>query len=264
MRHADGRSIGGRRISEAFRDPHLYENYSDVVVDITALPRGLYFPLIGTLLDVAGSPEGSDALKNLHIVVAENPGLDHRIMDEGGDQTEWMYGFTGSMSLSSQGDAPRIWAPVLGEGQAGRLSKYQEFVKPREICPVLPLPADDPRRGDELIVEYRDLLFDNWRVEPRDILQSGEQNPFDLYRQLCGLDQRYSSALEPLGGARIIVSSHSSKLLSLGVLLAAYDRDLAIPHIEPTGYIVRDGLSKADAQGTLFEVWLAGEAYTQT
>jgi len=36
---------------------------------------------------------------------------------------------------------------------------------PDEICPVLPFPALNPRRGDNLVLEYRDLLFDRLRID---------------------------------------------------------------------------------------------------
>lgn len=261
MRRSDGRSIGGRRISEAFRDAATYADFTDVVVDITALPRGLYYPLLGTLLDLWDPPVGRADLGNLHVVVCENPGVDLKIEEEGGDRAECVHGFSGGLSLTSTGDSPLIWAPVLGERQQTRLRKIAESLKASEICPVLPFPAANPRRGDRLIIEYRELLFERWTVEPRDILYADEQNPFDVYRQLCRLDERYSSALRSLGPVKTVVSAHSSKLLSLGVLLAAFERQLAVPHVEPTGYMVSDGFQPGDADGELFEIWLAGEAY---
>jgi hypothetical protein len=258
---SEGRSVGGRRLSEAFRDGSIFSGYTDVVVDITALPRGLYFPLIGTLLQTWRPPESAAGLPNLHVAICENPSLDARIAEEGGEQVDWMFGFSGGMPLTSQADVPRVWAPVLGAGQRSRLVKYHEFIKPVEICPVLPFPSRDPRRGDTLVLEYQDLLFDSWRVATRDMIFADERNPFDLYRQLWQLETRYAAALSPLGGVRTIVSTHSSKLLSLGVLLAAFERQLAVPNAEPTGYVVHDGLRANDAEGELFSVWLAGEAY---
>lgn len=177
------------------------------------------------------------------------------------NRAEWVHGFSGGLSRESAGDSPRIWAPVLGERQSTVLSKIAEYVKADEITPVLPFPAQDPRRGDRLLVEYRELLFEAWAVEPRDIIYAAEGNPFDVYQQLCGLEQRYSAALKSLGTAKTVVSAHSSKLLSLGVLLAAYERKLSVPHVEPTGYIVNNGFQLDDEDGELFEIWLAGEAY---
>lgn len=194
-------------------------------------------------------------------MVCENPGVDSKISEEGGDKAEWVYGFSGGLARLAEADVPRIWAPVLGTGQVTRLKKIVDFVNPREICPVLPFPAMNPRRGDDLLGEYRDLLFDSWKVEPRDIIYASEQNPFDVYRALCRLDERYRSALARLGGAKTVVSAHSSKLLSLGVLLAAFERELAVPQVQPTGYLVHDALQQDDATGELFDVWLKGEPY---
>lgn len=260
MRRPEGRAVGGRQVAAAFTDPGRFRGFSDTVVDITALPRCLYFPLIAALLELWSEPDG-EPLGNLHVVVCENAGVDRRILEEGGDKAEWVHGFASGLPRVAEAEVPRIWAPVLGEGQAARLKKIAEFANPQEICPVLPFPASNPRRADDLIGEYRELLFDTWRVEPRDVIYAAEQNPFDVYRQLCRLDERYASALRPLGGAKTIVSAHSSKLLSLGVLLAAFERHLAVPQVQPTGYVVQDGFQPDDSTGELFDAWLQGEPH---
>ncbi|GAI43334.1 unnamed protein product, partial [marine sediment metagenome] len=97
MQSRDGRSTGGIRISEAFRDPLIYSEFSDVVVDITALPAELYFPLIATLLTVWRSQQEQYLNPvNLHVVVCDNPNVDRMITPEGGDKAEFIYGFTGT------------------------------------------------------------------------------------------------------------------------------------------------------------------------
>lgn len=59
----------------------------------------------------------------------------------------------------------------------------------------------------------------------------------------------------------MIVSAHSSKLLSLGALLAAYDRpEIAVAHVEAQGYHVDMDLM-ASVDGELCEIWIAGEPY---
>ena len=59
------------------------------------------------------------------------------------------------------------------------------------------------------------------------------------------------------------MSAHSSKLLSLGVLLAAYEHKLAVAHVEPTDYDFDQKAVDLEAN-ELFEVWLTGEAYVTT
>ncbi len=134
------------------------------------------------------------------------------------------------------------------------------MLRPREVKPFLPFPSRNPRRGDDLVSEYRSLLFDTWEVGPRDFIYANERNPFDIYRQISELARDYEQYLRPLGTANTVVSTNASKLLSLGVFLAAFEHKLGVAHVEPTTY--RSGPTPAD-QGAneLFEVWLTGEAY---
>src|SRR5439155_805554 len=117
-----------------------------------------------------------------------------------------------------------------------QLEVLRQNLLPNEICPVLPFPARNPRRSDNLLVELRELLQDTVQVEPANFIYADESNPFDLYRALARLHDRYRSALAPLGEATVVVSMHSSKTLSLGALLAAYERQLPVMNAEPEHY----------------------------
>jgi hypothetical protein len=78
---------------------------------------------------------------------------------------------------------------------------------------------------------------------------------------------QYDHALKPLGGCKIILSALSSKLLSIGALLAAYDLkqknySIGVAHVEAQGYTMsgKNGM-KSEAEGELFSLWIAGEGY---
>lgn len=259
-RTEDGRTTGGLQVSRACIEIGPFERFTDVIVDITALPSGIYFPLIATLLneyDEADTPSW-----NLHCVVCENVDLDDRIYSEGGDRAERVYGFGGQYERESEPEVIRVWAPVLGEHQADSLRKIEDDVGPVEVKPVLPFPSRDPRRGDKLIAEYRSKIFGAWEVDPQGIIYANEQDPFDLYLQLGRLTRNYVASLQPLGTAKTVLSSHTSKLLSLGVLLAAFEHELVVMHVEPTGYS-NDDLDGSADQNEMFEVWLAGEPYME-
>jgi hypothetical protein len=118
--------------------------------------------------------------------------------------------------------------PVLGEHQELYIRSIYEFLAPNEVCPVLPFPARNPRRGDDLLLELRRLIFDTIEVEPRNFMYADERNPFDLYRGLCRLSDRYTKALAPLGNVTVVTSVHGSKVLSVGALLAAYEKNLSV------------------------------------
>ena len=261
-RSQEGRSTGGINISAKFRDARSYVGYSDVVVDITALPDELYFPLIGTLLTIWSSGSVQElGLGNLHVVVCDNPQVDSMILPEGGDKAELMYGFTGTVHRASIGDPIPIWVPVLGENQGQHLQKIAEYHRPQVVAPVLPFPARSPRRGDNLLLEYRSLIFETWDVDPSDIILADEQDPFDVYAKLCAFASDYEESLSAVGTTQMIVSSHSSKLHSLGVLLAAWERRFGITHVQPTGHVVDGSFQAVHEMGELFDVWLAGEPY---
>ena len=257
-RTADGRVTGGQKTSNLFSEIDVAK-FTDVIVDITALPTSIYFPLLGTLLRVH---DETGATWNLHCVVCENAELDDAILAEGGDQAEFMYGFQGEFRLASEEEHLTVWAPVLGERQAESLRKIADAIAPDDVKPVLPFPARNPRRGDNLMSEYASEIFDTWGVNPSDLIYADEQDPFDLYLQLGRLKTEYSKALALLGPVQTVVSTHASKLLSLGVLLAAYEHDLAVMHVEPTGY-GEVGLDQPLGSNELFEVWLAGDPYRQ-
>ena len=261
-RNREGRSTGGINISAEFREAQSYVGFSDVVVDITALPAELYFPLIGTLLTIWHSSNVQAlGLGNLHVVVCDNPLVDSMILPEGGDKAELMYGFTGTVQRASIGDPIPIWAPVLGENQGEHLQKIAEYHRPQVVAPVLPFPARSPRRGDDLLLEYRSLIFETWDVDPTDIIFADEQNPFDVYAKLCAFASDYEESLSSIGTTQMIVSSHSSKLHSLGVLLAAWERRFGVAHIQPTGHVVNGSFGAEHETGELFDIWLAGEPY---
>lgn len=263
----EGRRIGPRNAVNIFSSIDDLVKYTDIVVDISAIPRGLYFPIIGKLLDFYDNTESKSL--NIHVVVADNPMLDAKIRPESvDDKAEYMHGFSGNIELVSTAEVPRIWMPILGEKRTVHMERIHTLVTPiEEICPVLPSPAINPRRGDDLISEYRELLFEALRVEPTNIVYAAEQNPFEVYRQIAKTVIQYNRALLPLKGCKTILSALSSKLLSIGALLAAYDlrREYAIgvAHVEAQGYTMpeEEQIIESKYQEELFSLWLAGECY---
>ena len=161
---------------------------------------------------------------------------------------------------------PRVWFPVLGENQDARLIKIREDLMPDEICPVLPFPSREPRRGDEIMVSYQQTLFDDFQIEPRNILHASEFNPFEAYKQIyCAID-RYRDALADLGGCKAYVSPLSSKLLSVAALLACYDHktrkganrrlDVGMPYVESLSY--GDVSQTTNDPRELYSMWIRG------
>lgn len=262
----DGRRTTSRSAESLFTSIDEFKPYGDVVVDISAMPRGIYVPLIAKCLHLIDT-NGRNNL-NLHVIVSESPHLDGQIYDEGPDETaDYIHPFRGGSDREGSGKQPRVWIPILGEGQVVQLKRIYDLVVPDEIAPLMPSPSLDPRRGDDLAYEYRELLFDQLRVEPRNIIYASERNPFEAYRQLRQTIGHYQLALAPLGGCLSVLSVVSTKLLSLSALLAAYELkqakiNIGIAHVESQGYRADEScFEMKDAQAVLFGMVLTGEYY---
>lgn len=268
----DRRRVSSRSAANVFVSLEDFRGFDDLVIDISSMPRNVYLPLIAKvlyLLDESGA-DSSQPKPNLHVFVAEDPTLDHRIRDEEVDEAaDYIHGFRGGLEMEASAGRPKVWFPLLGEDQRTQLNRIYDLVIPDEICPVLPSPSVNPRRGDDLVMEYREFLFDLLRVEPRNFIYASERNPFEVYRQIRKSVLQYINALEPLGGCKTVLSAISSKLMSVGALLVAYELkqrnvEIGIAHVESGGYkIDNESDERDDSQTELFSLWLAGECYEQ-
>ena len=202
----DGRRIGTIKAGSIFKEYKELTPYTDIVVDVSALPTSIYFPLIGKIMTLIDINHGANDLPNLHLVGAENPTLDKIIHAEGiDDDADFLHGFSNGLEMEATGNISRVWIPILGEDQEGELERIDDLVKPQEICPVLPFPCSDPRRGDNLILEYRRLLFDRFKVEPGNIIYTSENNPFEVYQKLVETIHHFNESLLPIGGCKVVI-----------------------------------------------------------
>jgi len=277
LRMWSNEEVGRHRVSslsatEIFSDASAFDQYTDIVIDINALPRSVYLSLIAKtmlILDNRRNTHPEKPALNLHVVVCESAVLDQNIRSiEVDDTAHYLRSCVNGMELESAEDITNIWIPVLGEGKKDHLERIHDLVKPEETYPVLPLPSFNPRRGDELLVEYR-RSFDTWHVEPRSIIYAAENNPFQVYRQIRGAVLRSNRSLKPLGGCKAAVSTLSSKLLSVGALLAVYDLmqydlPIGLAHIEAQGYEINAEVTDLSVdEGELYTMWITGECYEQ-
>lgn len=264
----DRRRIGSREAANLFADAESLNKYTDIIVDISALPRSVYFSTLGKLyylFDAASQKPGS-TIPNLHVAVAESAEVDRLVQVTGVDENgQYLHGFVADLELEASSDVPKLWIPILGELQAPQLERLHALVNPSEICPMVPAPAKNPRRADNLFTEYRTLLLDDWLVEPKNILYANERNPFEAYRQIHQTVRYYDESLQPLRGCRTIISALSSKLLSLAALLAACELNqsgyrVALADVPAQGYEV-DATVEGVKDSELFFLSLLGECY---
>lgn len=267
----DGRRISSRSASGILTGLIEFDEYTDLIIDISAMPRSIYFPLVGKTLHLLDQSSDSDGPKglNIFVVVSENPILDSRIRDEGPDDTaDYIHPFEGGLGMEATAELPRIWIPLLGEGQGVQLERIYDLVGPDEICPVLPSPSINPRRGDDLVLEYRELLFDRLRIDSRNFIYVSERNPFEVYRQVRRTVLHYREALQPLGGCKSVLSALSSKLMSVGALMVAYELkqkkvNIGVAHVESHGHVMSENaqMPLQKEQSEVFGLWLSGDCY---
>lgn len=263
-RSDEDRSIASINASKIIEDIDI-QDFSDIIVDISAMPRSVFLPILNKILNYIDKYEGRS--KNLHIVVAENPDLDSSIQDKGIDeQMSFPHGFR-VFSTSSTEDYSRIWIPILGEGQLEQFKIINKELEPVAVCPVLPFPSSNLRRGDNLINYYQDYLFNDPDFEPNNIIYADEQNPFQVYRLLNRTIEQYHNTFNILGGCKILISTLSSKLLTVGAFLAVYEakkqgKIVGIAHVESIDHNLEGEQREQFSQNEkMYELWITGEPY---
>lgn len=258
-----------RNTKLALTERDAFKSYTDIILDISAMPRMVALTAIAqltTLLDAMAKQDGTDV--NLHVTTAESIVSDRRASTGSlSDVVTHVVGFSGRLNAGSDEYLPRVWFPVLGENQTNRLRLIRQELRPDEICPVIPFPSRESRRGDKIIASYRQTLFDDFQVEPRNILHACEFNPFEAYKQMFGAIDRYRFALREFGGCKAYVSPLSSKLLSVGALLACYDHkfttlhdrllSVGMPCVESVSYGEVD--QSWEDRRDLYSMWIRGE-----
>jgi hypothetical protein len=259
--------IGDRQAAQILKSYEQIEQFTDIIIDISALPRGVYFSLVGKFLTFIDN-YAKDKKPNFFVVVSENADIDCKIKEKGIDEdVGYLHGFGGTLELTSESEEPIIWFPILGEDKAEHLDKAYTQILPNEICPVLPFPSKNPRRSDALIKDYYQLLFDRLNIESQNIMYVPEQNPFEAYIRLTKAIRNYNSSLKALNGCKAVISTFSSKLLSIGSLLTAYELineiGVGILNVDSQGYDIDsfDDLKSIKDNSELFVIWLTGEAY---
>lgn len=265
------RRVGDRNAAAIVQEFSQISQYTDIIIDISSLPRGVYTSLVGKVLALIEANEAGKTI-NLFVSVAENAVIDREIKEYGmDDDLSYLQGFGGGIELESEIEKPIIWFPVLGEGKAPHFSKALNHImgksRPYEVCPVLPFPAKNPRRVDALLIEYHTLLFDTLNIEAKNILYVPEQNPFEAYIRLHNVIKNYYDSLQPLNGCKAIISTFSSKLLSIGALLTAHEFrnsiGVGLLNVDSEGYRIdsQEYVKNLLNQSEVFLSWLTGEPY---
>jgi hypothetical protein len=234
------------------------KTFQHIVVDISGMPRSVFYPLISFLCRRADQ----GLLPNVHVAVVDHAEVDSKIhLSEFGD-ADYMHTFR------LEGSKKMVWLPVIGSHERDRILKIFAQIKSDcvETCPILPFPSVPLRKPDDILIENSDVLYQELGITPGNILLCDERNPFDIYRKILNIHDYYSAKLAPLmGEITTVVSPLSSKLLSFGMLLAAIERHLPVSYVEAGLYNVEENAFQSFAVTDCepLEVWLTGEPYIE-
>ena len=248
--------------------------YTDIILDITAMPTSVYFPITRNILDWISKNKirtNTGRPPNFHMVVSENSTLDNIIRGKNIDENiTYMYKFAAQLQREANSNLSKVWIPLLGEGQSGQLSKISQQVSGLvEFCPFFPMPSVDPYRSKNLLMEHRELLADDLVVGSKDYVYAHETNPFDVCRKIYNTAQLYYDLFRPLGGCKVVISPLSNKLMCVGALLATCELlteklEVGIVYVAARGYDLHDENIDIDVesqQSTPYSMWLAGDCY---
>lgn len=255
----DGAVIGGREAVKIIRKVDLSAS-SDVVVDLSALSKGVAFPVVRYLLEKVDSGQ---VAANLHVVVLDHAQLDNAIIPIASDKVQEIHGFGGGRTLLGKDATACLWMPQLVAGQREVLERIYDRVDPDEVCPIVPFPSLDPRTGDLLLHEFKDFLENRWAVSSGGLIYASEQEPLNLYRSILNLHRHRSEVLGEIREPLTVLSPTGSKVLSLGALMAALEWDLPLVHVEAVGYTVDwecTAINDVDS-ALLVHVCLGGKLY---
>ncbi len=253
----DNAVIGGRNAVSAVHGYGL-DAATDIVVDLSALSIGTGYPIIRYLYERV---ERAKPPKNLHIFVTSDPAVDEAIRPVAGDTVGFVHGFRGRWALDATASAAKLWLPQLARGRNAALQRIHDFLTPHDTCPILPFPSARPRLADELVESFLSEVENAWEVDTRNLLRASDDDPLDLYRTILRIDDRRTPVFEEVGGSLLILSPMGSKVLALGALLAALERDLPVAYLEAIAYELATTPTASEGSH-LMHLWLAGDVYT--
>lgn len=263
-RKEDNRYAGDDEIAKYYVQRDI-SHYTEILVDINAIPKSLYFTL---LLVLVKKCRDINRGINLHVIACQDAELDSQII-ESSDDLRYLKGFTGKLRRTGQREIPKIWAPILTGNSGVILKKLHEYLQPKDIYPVLPFPSSKIRIDDDLLMEYHSIFGDEWNLNPLNIIYAAEDDPLDIYRSLSNLYRQQMEALAPLGGISMIFSCLSSKISSIGAFMAAFEmeKEIAVAHAIGRHDLknINDHYWSDDYKNrfkkNLHSIWLTGEPY---
>lgn len=244
---SDGAVCGGRAIVKAISS-RAYHEYGDIVIDMSALSAGISFPMVKYFIE-----EAQRFSLNVHMMVAYNSAADLAVKSIASDQVMAIHSFDAGSQVDDDTVA-RLWLPQLtGKDVTVHRLIYQDR-RPHDVCPIVPFPSRDLRLVDQLLDRYSEELLNSWNVDPSNLIYAAEDNPLDLYRTIVQLFDARTEVFKEVGGSRIIVTPAGNRLLGIGVLMAALDREISLYYVESIGYTLNGSMPAPHSEQEI-EIW---------
>jgi hypothetical protein len=232
---SDWAAVGGRNACLQVQSWLEKKAYTDVVVDATGMSRCTAFPIVKLLFQLS---QGTDL--RVHLLVGDSERTASHVRSVSNDRADWVHGFAGSSETDEGIDALSLWIVQLSERAGGQLATmFKQLGTPEEVCPVLPFPATNPRRADQLLFEHREYWQRDWVETPMSFIRAHESDPMDVFRSIGRLHEGRREALMGPGlMSQTILSPVGRRLPGVGMLLAALSYELPIFFLETVGYHV--------------------------
>lgn len=235
----DGAPVGGRNACTHVHEWLGAKAYTDVVVDATGMSRCTAFPIVKLLYQLS-----RDTPIRVHLLVADGNQTFSNIESVSNDRGGWMHGFPAESENDAFKKALHLWVVQLSERAGASLqTMFRELNSPEEVCPVLPFPAVNPRRADELLFEHREYWQREWFESPLNFIRAHESDPMDVLHSIVRLHTAREEAMIGSGLlSQTILSPVGRRLPGIGMLLAALSYELPIFYLETVGYDVHGDL----------------------
>ncbi|MCU7374868.1 hypothetical protein PEC18_29465 [Paucibacter sp. O1-1] len=247
----DGAPVGGRNACAQVDQWLKEKTYTDVVVDATGMSRCTAFPIVKLLYQ-----QSQKTGVRVHLLVADSNQTFANVESVSNDRGDWMHGFPAKSETDDFAKALKLWVVQLSEKAGTSLqTMFRELDSPEEVCPVLPFPAANPRRADDLLFEHREYWQREWFESPLNFIRAHETDPMDVFHSIVRL---HATRVEALLGSGLmsqtILSPVGRRLPGIGMLLAALSYGLPIFYLETVGYDVHGALVP-DTVGTPTHRW---------
>lgn len=167
-------------------------------------------------------------------------------------------------------EALTLWVPQLSHDSTAQLAVMRKHLESlqvalAELCPIIPFPSLDPRRGDQLLLECRAVLQGEIGDERLNVIYAHESDPMDVFQTIARMENIRRKVFSVTGRQAVTVLSPSGwRVGSLGMVLAAIAFNLPLLYVETISYTTSTPLpppTDVPSADRKWHIWVAGSPY---